>query len=352
MKNSKVNFKIKHLAISNFMKTFFKINLIKEIFSRKNDNDCKSSVSSSFKQSLDILMKTLNKTTTHYIRCIIPNKEKKPFVFDNKIVEDQLKALGIIEAMRLSAKTFPIKYEYGHFIQLYKSLAELKLNQNDERENCQRILKKYIDGKYQCGKTKIFIQVAEKNYLDRLNLEMEKNNNVKFTPIKIHENGANLSIKTKKKTSNQKKVPSRLSLLMTENCSPQVIVKTPSNDYIRRAFEECLRKENGVEVEKSIKEDDNENQILKDTCINVFWRIERNKKIELYKIIELLGGSINFFNLNGCSHFIYDKSVKDLDDRDLKLALNQKQIVLSSTWLYECKNRKERVPEDKYKLNS
>jgi myosin heavy subunit len=113
-------------------------------------------------------MKTLNKTTTHYIRCIILNKEKKTFVFDNEIVEDQLKVLGIIEAMRLSAKTFPIKYEYGHFIQCYKSLSELKLNQNGEREDCERILKKYIDGKYQCGKTKIFIQVAEKNILVRL----------------------------------------------------------------------------------------------------------------------------------------------------------------------------------------
>jgi hypothetical protein len=97
---------------------------------------------------------------------------------------------------------------------------------------------------------------------------MEKNNNVKFTPIKIHENGANLSIKNKKKSSHQKKVPSRLSLLMTENCSPQLIVKTPSVDDIRTAFEDCLRKENGVVVEKSIKEGYNENQIL-NTCINV-----------------------------------------------------------------------------------
>jgi hypothetical protein len=55
---------------------------------------------------------------------------------------------------------------------------------------------------------------------------------------------------------------------MTENRSPQLIVKTPSVDDIRTAFEDCLRKENGVEVEKSIKEDYNENQIL-NTCINV-----------------------------------------------------------------------------------
>jgi hypothetical protein len=107
-----------------------------------------------------------------------------------------------------------------------------------------------------------------------------------------------------------------------------------------------------MEIIKKMKEDDNENQILKDSCINVCWQIERKKKIDLFKIIELLGGSVNFFNLNGCTHFIYDKSLKDLDDHDLKLAINQKQIVLSSSWLYECKNRKERVPEDKYKLNS
>jgi hypothetical protein len=51
----------------------------------------------------------------------------------------------------------------------------------------------------------------------------------------------------------------------------------------------------------------------------------RKKPENRFKIIELSVGSINFFNVNGCSHFIYDKSVKDLDDRDLKLAINQKR---------------------------
>ena len=43
----------------------------------ENWNKFTSSVSSIFKQSLENLMNTLDKTTTHYIRCIRRNDEKK-----------------------------------------------------------------------------------------------------------------------------------------------------------------------------------------------------------------------------------------------------------------------------------
>ena len=44
----------------------------------------KKTVGSQFRDSLNLLMATLNQTTPHYIRCVKPNDEKAAFVFDAK----------------------------------------------------------------------------------------------------------------------------------------------------------------------------------------------------------------------------------------------------------------------------
>ena len=44
----------------------------------------KKTVGSQFRDSLNLLMATLNQTTPHYIRCVKPNDQKAAFVFDAK----------------------------------------------------------------------------------------------------------------------------------------------------------------------------------------------------------------------------------------------------------------------------
>lgn len=55
-------------------------------------------------------MTTLNDTTPHYIRCIKPNDDKLPFVFDHQRAVDQLRACGVLETIRISAAGFPSRY--------------------------------------------------------------------------------------------------------------------------------------------------------------------------------------------------------------------------------------------------
>lgn len=50
-----------------------------------------TTVGSSFRDSLTLLMASLNKTTPHYVRCIKPNDEKLPFVFDPHRAVQQLR---------------------------------------------------------------------------------------------------------------------------------------------------------------------------------------------------------------------------------------------------------------------
>lgn len=62
-----------------------------------------TTVGTMFQDSLADLVRDLNCTDPHYIRCIKPNDAKKPFTFDNLRVIEQLRACGILETMRISA---------------------------------------------------------------------------------------------------------------------------------------------------------------------------------------------------------------------------------------------------------
>ncbi|KAK3562494.1 hypothetical protein QTP86_034606, partial [Hemibagrus guttatus] len=67
----------------------------------------KLTVAFQFRQSLQLLMDTLNSTTPHYVRCIKSNDLKQPFLFDPKRAVQQLRACGVLETIRISAAGYP-----------------------------------------------------------------------------------------------------------------------------------------------------------------------------------------------------------------------------------------------------
>ena len=66
----------------------------------------KPTLGSMFKNSLIELMKTINSTNVHYIRCIKPNEQKKAWEFDTLMVLSQLRACGVLETIRISCAGF------------------------------------------------------------------------------------------------------------------------------------------------------------------------------------------------------------------------------------------------------
>lgn len=64
-------------------------------------------VGSQFRESLNLLMLTLNSTTPHYVRCIKPNDDKMAFTFDPTRAIQQLRACGVLETVRISAAGYP-----------------------------------------------------------------------------------------------------------------------------------------------------------------------------------------------------------------------------------------------------
>ncbi|KAM6302570.1 unconventional myosin-Vb [Podargus strigoides] len=130
----------------------------------------KKTVGHQFRNSLHLLMETLNATTPHYVRCIKPNDEKLPFKFDPKRAVQQLRACGVLETIRISAAGFPSRWSYHDFFNRYRVLMKKRDLSKDKKQVCQALLEDLIKDpdKFQFGRTKIFFRAGQVAYLEKL----------------------------------------------------------------------------------------------------------------------------------------------------------------------------------------
>ncbi|KAK2842399.1 hypothetical protein Q5P01_012599 [Channa striata] len=130
----------------------------------------KKTVGLQFRQSLHLLMDTLNATTPHYVRCIKPNDHKAPFTLDPMRAVQQLRACGILETIRISAAGFPSRWTYQEFFSRYRVLMKQKDVLSDRKQTCKNVLEQLIQEqkKYQFGKSKIFFRAGQVAYLEKL----------------------------------------------------------------------------------------------------------------------------------------------------------------------------------------
>ncbi|XP_069546606.1 unconventional myosin-Va isoform X2 [Brachyistius frenatus] len=136
----------------------------------KSSKEHKKTVGCQFRNSLQMLMETLNATTPHYVRCIKPNDFKMAFSFDPKRAVQQLRACGVLETIRISAAGFPSRWTYQEFFSRYRVLMKQKDVLPDKRLTCRNVLEKLVQDqdKYQFGKTKIFFRAGQVAYLEKL----------------------------------------------------------------------------------------------------------------------------------------------------------------------------------------
>uniref|UniRef100_A0A665X1G0 Myosin VAa n=1 Tax=Echeneis naucrates TaxID=173247 RepID=A0A665X1G0_ECHNA len=136
----------------------------------RSSKEHKKTVGCQFRNSLQMLMDTLNATTPHYVRCIKPNDFKLAFSFDPKRAVQQLRACGVLETIRISAAGFPSRWTYQEFFSRYRVLMKQKDVLPDRKLTCKNVLEKLVQDqdKYQFGKTKIFFRAGQVAYLEKL----------------------------------------------------------------------------------------------------------------------------------------------------------------------------------------
>uniref|UniRef100_A0A671LMB9 Unconventional myosin-Vb n=1 Tax=Sinocyclocheilus anshuiensis TaxID=1608454 RepID=A0A671LMB9_9TELE len=150
-----------------------------------HNREHRKSVGTQFRNSLHLLMETLNATTPHYVRCIKPNDYKESFVFDSRRAVQQLRACGVLETIRISAAGYPSRWTYPDFFSRYRVLMTKKdMTIGDKKQVCKNLLETLIKDpdKFQFGKTKIFFRAGQVAYLEKLRADK-----FRFACIKIQK---------------------------------------------------------------------------------------------------------------------------------------------------------------------
>ena len=68
-------------------------------------------------------MDTLRSTQPHFVRCIIPNHEKKAGKLAAQLILDQLRCNGVLEGIRICRLGFPNRVLFQEFRQRYEILT-------------------------------------------------------------------------------------------------------------------------------------------------------------------------------------------------------------------------------------
>uniref|UniRef100_A0AAR2LIN6 Myosin, heavy chain 10, non-muscle n=1 Tax=Pygocentrus nattereri TaxID=42514 RepID=A0AAR2LIN6_PYGNA len=136
-----------------------------------------------YKESLTKLMATLRNTNPNFVRCIIPNHEKRAGKLEPHLVLDQLRCNGVLEGIRICRQGFPNRIVFQEFRQRYEILTPNAIPKGfmDGKQACERMIQALeLDANlYRIGQSKIFFRTGVLAHL-------EEERDLKITDIIIY----------------------------------------------------------------------------------------------------------------------------------------------------------------------
>ncbi|XP_044734000.1 myosin heavy chain, non-muscle isoform X1 [Chrysoperla carnea] len=127
-------------------------------------------VSALYKGQLANLMDTLRNTNPNFVRCIIPNHEKRAGKIDAALVLDQLRCNGVLEGIRICRQGFPNRIPFQEFRQRYELLTPDVISKGfmDGKKACQKMIETLeLDSNlYRIGQSKIFFRAGVLAHLE------------------------------------------------------------------------------------------------------------------------------------------------------------------------------------------
>ncbi|XP_037927141.1 myosin heavy chain, non-muscle isoform X1 [Hermetia illucens] len=127
-------------------------------------------VSHLYKEQLAKLMDTLRNTNPNFVRCIIPNHEKRAGKIDAPLVLDQLRCNGVLEGIRICRQGFPNRIPFQEFRQRYELLTPNVIPKGfmDGKKACEKMIQalELDQNLYRVGQSKIFFRAGVLAHLE------------------------------------------------------------------------------------------------------------------------------------------------------------------------------------------
>ncbi|RPA82005.1 hypothetical protein BJ508DRAFT_103304 [Ascobolus immersus RN42] len=135
------------------------------------------------KEQLSSLMSQLNSTHPHFVRCIIPNHQKRPKRLHAPLVLDQLRCNGVLEGIRIARTGFPNRLPFAEFRNRYEVLTpKMPKGYIEGQKACQLMLEQLdLDPSYyRVGLTKVFFRAGVLAELEEQRDKLMKETFIKF----------------------------------------------------------------------------------------------------------------------------------------------------------------------------
>jgi myosin protein heavy chain len=137
-----------------------------------------------YKEQLGKLMQTLRNTNPNFVRCIIPNYNKRPGLITPHLVLEQLRCNGVLEGIRICRQGFPNRIPFQEFRQRYEILTPTVFSHQimDAKKACKLMLED-LDlepGLYRIGQSKIFFRAGI-----LAQLEEDRDNKISEVMVKL-----------------------------------------------------------------------------------------------------------------------------------------------------------------------
>ena len=127
-------------------------------------------VGATYKEQLAKLMVTLRNTSPNFVRCILPNLEKRHGKIDAVLVLDQLRCNGVLEGIRICRQGFPNRVPFQEFRQRYELLTPNVIEKGfmDGKEAVKRMIEalELNENLYRIGQSKIFFRAGVLAHLE------------------------------------------------------------------------------------------------------------------------------------------------------------------------------------------
>ncbi|XP_035031477.1 myosin-9 isoform X2 [Hippoglossus stenolepis] len=135
-----------------------------------------------YKEQLSNLMTTLRNTNPNFVRCIIPNHEKKAGKLESHLVLDQLRCNGVLEGIRICRQGFPNRIVFQEFRQRYEILTPSAIPKGfmDGKQACVLMVKalELDPNLFRIGQSKVFFRAGVLAHL-------EEERDIKITDVII-----------------------------------------------------------------------------------------------------------------------------------------------------------------------